>query len=457
MPEMTHRPNVIWVFGDQHRAFAQGHMGDPNLCTPELDRMAAEGLNFRRAVAGNPWCTPFRASLLTSRYPHRACVRTPEKLDPSLPTVARPFNEAGYDTAYFGKWHLGGWPENQGRSAFHIIPPDERGEFNTWIGYENNNSQYDCWVHGHQADGSQVQLQKLPGWETDALTDLLIDYLQQRQAPEEVPQSNDMPANPDPFFAVLSVQPPHDPYVPAPNSIPKSAGDIQLRPNVPPVERIENQARKDLAGYYSMIENIDYNLGRLRRTLEQTGLWANTHIVFFSDHGDMHGSHGIVRKSVPHEESIRIPFLLAGCREHYTFRGGAHDALINHVDIAPTTLGLCGIDVPDWMEGFDYSDYRRYGEGTPLTGEPDSAYLQQCVHKRGSGVDRPWRAIVTRDGWKYACLEGQPYMLFNLNEDPYELANHATDGRYAAIRARLQDRLAAWINDTGDDFPLPEL
>ncbi|MGC9455794.1 MAG: sulfatase family protein [Phycisphaerae bacterium] len=456
MPEqLPARPNVIWVFGDQHRAFAQSHMGDPNVHTPEMDRMAAEGLTFRRAVAGNPWCTPFRASLITSKYPHHTCVRTPQRLDPSLGTIADPFNDAGYDTAYFGKWHLGGWPEDKGRSAFHIIPPNERGRFRTWIGYENNNSQFDCWVHGHDANGKEIDLYKLPGFETDALTDLLIDYLRRRKAPP-APASNELPPNPDPFFAVLSVQPPHDPYVFAPNVRSRSAGDIQLRPNVPPVQRIQDEARKDLAGYYSLVENLDYNLGRIRRALEETGLWANTHIMFFSDHGDMHHSHGLIRKSVPYEESIRIPFLMGGCREHYTSRGGAHDALINHVDIAPTTLGLCGLDVPDWMTGFDYSGYRRYGQETPLPGEPDSAYLQQCVHKRGNGVDRPWRGIVTRDGWKYVCLENQPYMLINLNEDPYELANHASDGRYVAVREKLQDRLAQWIADTGDSFDLPQ-
>ncbi|MFP4106993.1 MAG: sulfatase [Phycisphaerae bacterium] len=451
MSESTERrPNVIWIFGDQHRAQAQGHMGCPNVHTPEIDRLAAEGVNFTRAVAGNPWCTPFRACLLTSRYPQHSCYRTPQKLDPQIPTIAQPFSEAGYETAYFGKWHLDGWPENEGRSAFHIIPPERRGGFDTWIGYENNNAQFDCYVHGHDAGGEEIKLYKLPGYETDALTDLLIDFLDTRGPGDDADK---------PFFAVLSVQPPHDPYVaPADDMGRHTPADIKLRPNVPDVGDVRQRARRDLAGYYAMVENLDTNLGRVRKALAANGLDEDTHIIFFSDHGDCHGSHGYFRKSSPWEESIRIPMILGGGKSHYTERLGRPGSVMNHVDIAPTTLGLCGIDLPDWMSGFDYSGYRRHGVDTPLPDEPDSAFLQHLVRKyHKDGIDRAWRGVVTRDGWKYVCLEGQPLMMFNLNEDPYETCNLAFNHRYKAERKRLQDRLAQWIADTGDEFELPEM
>ena len=140
---MSGQPNVIWIFGDQMRAQAMGHAGDENVSTPALDALAAEGVSFGNAVSGCPWCTPFRGALLTSRYVHRAVQRTPQKLDPMLPHVSDAFNAANYDTAYFGKWHVGG---SNGKA---FIPRDERGRFKTWIGYENNNAQYDCHVHGH--------------------------------------------------------------------------------------------------------------------------------------------------------------------------------------------------------------------------------------------------------------------------------------------------------------------
>ena len=445
------RPNVIWVFGDQHRAQAQGHMGDPNVRTPHIDRLAAEGVTFTNAVAGNPWCTPFRGSLLTSRYPHKCVYRTPSQMDPSYPTIAMAFKEVGYDTAYFGKWHLDGRSENQGRSAFHIVPRQRRGGFNTWIGYENNNSQYDCYVHGHDHRGEEVELYRLPGYETDALTDLLIDDLHRRAAD---------PGDASPFFAVLSVQPPHDPYIaPAEYAGRRNPADIILRPNVPDIPRIRDGARRDLCGYYAMIENLDANLGRVRAALAELGMSDNTHIVFFSDHGDMLGSHGYTAKSQPWEESIRIPFIIGGGVPFYGQRGGRYAAPpLNHIDIAPTTLGLCGLPTPDWMSGFDYSGYRRRDNDLPLPGEPDSAYLQHNVRKFHShGIDRTWRGVVTRDGWKYTCLEHQPFGLYNLNEDPFEQANLAYQPAFRKQRQHLQDQLAAWIRETEDEFPLPTL
>ncbi len=131
-------------------------------------------------------------------------------------------------------------------------------------------------------------------------------------------------------------------------------------------------------------------------------------------------------------------------------------ALVNHVDVAPTTLGLCGVDKPDWMRGTDFSGYRV--RGRDVKDEPDSAFLQLVVPTgHGDSVDRAWRGLVTRDGWKYVALEGQPWLMFNLNEDPYELVNLAHNTAFKVERKRLQDRLGQWISDTGDEFRLPEV
>lgn len=437
------RPNIIWVFGDQHRGQALGYMGDPNVVTPNIDRLAAEGFASSAAVSGFPLCCPYRGSLLTGRYPHLVVPGHERRLPPDQPTIAHVFREAGYATAYFGKWHLDGFEERSGRAAMHIVPPERRGGFDSWVGFENNNSQWDCWVHG--GTGESAFHYRLPGYETDALTNLFVEFLKGRSTQTQ------------PFFAALSVQPPHNPYVaPAEWMARHTPGQVALRPNVPPVERIRAEARRDLAGYYAQIENLDWNLGRILQALDETGLLHNTHVLFFSDHGDMHGSHGQFKKMAPWEESIRVPFIIGGHVPQYANRSGFAPLPVNHVDIAPTTLGLCGIAVPDWMQGYDYSA-RRLRERPPGS-EPDSAYLQAVVPTgHGDSLDRPWRGVVTRDGWKYVVLEGQPYQLFNLNEDPYELANHAFNPAYRVERRRLQDRLAAWVRDTGDQFTLPEI
>ncbi len=438
------RANVIWVFGDQHRAQAMGCSGDPNVHTPNIDRLAGEGLTFDGAVGGCPLCCPYRGSLLTSQYPHRAVPGHEDALPDGMPTVATAFNGAGYRTAYFGKWHVDGFKERTGRAAFHTVPRHRRGEFTAWLGYENNNSQWDCHVHGHDESGQEIARYRLPDYETDSLTDLTLGYVRQRAEDGQ------------PFFCVLSVQPPHDPYVAPERWMARhNPATLRLRPNVPDIPRVVGQARRELAGYYAMIENLDWNLGRLIALLHETRLIENTHVVFFSDHGDMHGSHGMLRKTNPYEESIRVPFIVGGLASRYDGRGGRVNAPVNHVDVAPTSLGLCGIDAPNWMAGHDWS-HARLASRKPTAAEPDSAYLQLCVPTRhGHSTDRPWRGLVTRDGWKYVCLEHQPWLMFHLNEDPYEQANLAHNVAFGAQRSRLHARLGQWIADTGDSFALP--
>ncbi len=306
MKQPTRRPNIIWIFGDQHRAQALGYEGDPNVATPNLDRLATEAL-LPRGIAGCPLCCPYRGSLLTSRYPHKCVPGHGDPLPEGMPTVAGEFREAGYDTAYFGKWHLGGIHAGPQRLTLATVPRSVRGEFQRWIGYDNNNSQYDTWVHGHDEKGYEIPHYRLDGYETDVLTDMLVDYVTEHASQEEDTSEA------KPFFAVLSVQPPHDPYV-APEDFMRrhNAGSIQHRKNVPEVEWVREQASRELAGYYAMIENLDWNVGQVRDALWKTGAIENTHVIFFSDHGEMHGSHGQFRKTIPFQESLRVPMMFGG-------------------------------------------------------------------------------------------------------------------------------------------------
>ncbi len=429
-----------------------GCVGDPNACTPNIDRMARR---CRMGIGGSPLCSPFRGSLLTSQYPHNCVSGHDQALPENARTIAHAFSEAGYQTRYFGKWHVDG-RENRTENtkpSHHHVRRERRGGFDTWIGYENNNAQYDCWVHGHDRAGDEVSPFKLDGYETDALTNLLIDDLKNRD-PDQ------------PFFSVLAFQPPHSPYVAPQEFLDRYDPDsIQLSPNVPPVDRVVSESRESLAGYYAMIENLDWNIGRIQESLELLGLSESTALIYFSDHGDMHGSHGRILKCVPFEESIRIPFVVdaklrvtgteqtAQCKQQ-------DPSLINHVDIGPTSLGICGIEKPDGMVGFDYSG--SYVDDREITEtQPDSAFLQLVDpgfdHGFATDRERPWRGVVTSDGWKYAAFEGVPWLMYNLNEDPYEMANLAMDRRFKVERDRLQDRLGQWISETRDVFELPDV
>ncbi len=203
-----------------------------------------------------------------------------------------------------------------------------------------------------------------------------------------------------------------------------------------------------------MIENLDWNYGRIVSALEETKLIGKTYIVFFADHGDSHGSHGMFRKTNPFDESIRTPLIVSGQWRNQG-RSGRVPVLSNHVDIAPTTLGLCGIQKPDWMEGYDFSHYRT---GKPESSpEPDSAYLQNVIPTgHPDSINTPYRGLVTKDGWKYVCFENRSWLHFNLNEDPYEEANLAQNNKYRAERQKLTKRLKQWVADTGDRFLIPD-
>ncbi|MBT3381012.1 MAG: sulfatase-like hydrolase/transferase [Lentisphaerae bacterium] len=435
------KPNVIWFIVDQMRGQATGCNGDPNVFTPNLDNMAIGGTNFPDAVSGYPLCCPFRGSMLTGKYAHNHSVKLHEdRLDPSLDTVTDVFRQNDYETVYLGKWHLAGFKESEGRSALRTVPPEGRGRFDTWLGYDNNNSQWDCYLHGHDGD-EEVPHYRLPGYETDCLTDMALGRIAARSESDR------------PFFMVVSVQPPHTPGLAPAEHRHYQAQQLTLRPNVPGT--CGAQARIALSSYYAQIENIDANVGRLVDGLRNADLLDDTHIMFFCDHGDQMGSQGRFGKCVPYEESVRVPFLIGGgLPMRYDGRkSGNAPCLVNHVDIAPTTLGLCGLDVPDWMEGFDYS-HRRTGRNFQerMKQEPQSAYLQLIGDRESSYA---WRCVVTRDGWKYACVKDGEWMLYNLNSDPYEQNNLAFHTGYRQKREELKALLQQWIAKTGDDFPVP--
>jgi arylsulfatase A-like enzyme len=413
-------PNVVWILCDQLRAQALGHRGDPNVRTPHLDRLAARGVRFDQAVSGAPWCCPFRAAVLTGRYPHQVGVTsTPGRLDPVHPTLARPLREAGYHTAWVGKWHLGGSNDDA-----HVIPPECRGGFDYWAGFETGNHATRTLVHGDGFDGPT----ELPGFQTDALTELFLDHLGT--------------VGDRPFFAALSVRPPHDDYTPPAGFDRHRPGEVVLRGNVPDVPWVLEKCRPDLAGYYGLIENLDHNVGRVLDGLDRLGIAEETYVVFFSDHGDSHGSHAMFQKSNPYEESIRIPLLIAKAGGD-TPGAGQREEVLNHVDITAMTLGLCGVVRPGDMSGVD-----PFTEATP-----DSAYLQQVHAKRfPTGIDVPWRGVVTRDGWKLICTPGRRWLMFDLNSDPLEQANLAFNTRFIEQRRRLHGRLVDWIERTDDTF-----
>ena len=435
------RPNVIYVFSDQHRMQACGFRGDPNVSTPNLDRLAGAGVECTMAVSGMPVCCPYRASLLTGQYPHHHGVFLNDLcLMTGAPTMAELFKAAGYETAYIGKWHLDG----HGRS--HPVPRSRRHGFDFWrvmeCTHDYNNSFY-----YNESDEKQCW----DGYDAAAQTDAAIAYIQSRNCSK---------AADVPFLLVLSWGPPHDPYGSAPEAFRNryDAHKLILRDNVPAYQSAV--AREELAGYYAHVSALDAQLGRLMDALHHMSLWEDTIFVYTSDHGDMLRSQGVCKKQKPWEEAIRIPFLLSWPRR-FGSRPVKVSWPLNTPDILPTLLTLCGIDVPATVDGRSLARHMMSAASLsepPLEAEGVDDFhpsaLLQCIapngewHKFNGG--RPYRGIRTRRYTYVKDLSG-PWLLYDNISDPFQLVNLLEDDSFdAGIANRLEQELECMLAMAGD-------
>ena len=279
-----HAPNIVFVFGDQHRWCSTGFGGSSQVRTPYLDRMADEGVVFDLAVANIPVCTPWRAAFLTGQYPlTTGMFMNDVRLPVDRPTLGTVLRSAGYDTAYIGKWQLDG-PSRAG-----FTPPGPRRQgFDFWaVGNCTHNYMDSLYYRGSEDPLYWT------GYDAEAQTSLAIDYLQSRKGD-------------NPFALVLSWGPPHNPYEAVPGKYIDlyPPDEIEVRPNCP------DPSRADLAGYHAHVTALDDQLARLGKVLDERGLMDKTVFVYTSDHGDMLGSHGRQRKQHPWDESIRVPFVM---------------------------------------------------------------------------------------------------------------------------------------------------
>ena len=426
------RPNVIYVFADQWRAQDTGYTGNRQVRTPHLDRLAAQSVNFTHAVAGIPVCCPARACLLTGQHAltHGVFVNDVHLADDAV-SMAKLYKAAGYETAYVGKWHVDG----RGRSNY--VPPESRQGFDYFKALEcthdYNNSKY-------YAGDSDQQL-TWEGYDAIEQTKDVQAYLRSRVHGEG---KSDRP-----FLLLLSWGPPHAPYETAPPDYRKlySPEDIELRPNVPP--EMAGESSEWIAGYYAHCTALDDCLGALLQTSDEEGLADNTIFVFTSDHGDMLGSQGEVKKQRPWEESIRVPFLLRW-PQRFGLNGRETDALLDTPDILPTLLGLCDIPIPETVEGKDFSG--------AIEGGPDpsgGAALIYCPHPFGQFLrrdgGREYRGLRTRTHTYARDLEG-PWLLYDNQADPFQLENLVNRPEVDTVQADLETQLQAKLDDRGDQF-----
>ncbi len=430
---MSDHPNVIVFFTDQQRWDTTGVHGNPLDLTPNFDRMARQGTDVHYAFTCQPVCGPARACLQTGLYAtETGCYRNGIPLPSDSATLAHCFGEAGYDTAYIGKWHLAD-------TGAGPVPPEQRGGYDYWLAsnlLEFTSDAFDLVMY----DNDQ-QPQKLPGYRVDAQTDAAIRYIDGHQD--------------NPFFLFLSFLEPHhqnhrDDF-PAPGGY---AARYRGRWMPPDLAALGGSAHLHLASYLGVIKRLDEALGRLTDALISLDLLENTVILFTSDHGCHFKTRNDEYKRSPHDASIRVPTMLCGG----PFTGGGRiSELVSLIDLPPTLLDAAGIPVPAQMQGRSLLPLIR-GEERDWSRE---VFVQYSESQVGRAIrSKRWKYAVTapnKSGWDDAgsdCyVESE---LYDLLADPYELRNIAGYESHRKVCDVLRSRLIKRMIAAGEEEPTIE-
>ena len=408
---------------DQHRYDELSALGTPGAETPAIDLLASTGFMFTHSFVPTPQCSPTRAAILTGRFPHRtgvvsnvgpplAALSAP--LDPSIPGLGSVFAKAGYQTAYFGKWHLGHSPSEHGFETFRVT-----------------------------AD---------PELSLDA-----AEFFQERQ---QLPEKK-------PLLLIISWTNPHDIYlINQPQTqvredieaqLPISLhDDLSTKPfpqrhfleadqGVPFIGYTDDQWRRYVRFYHQLTTEVDADVGRVVDLVDEYS--PRSLIVFTSEHGDLGGAHGLPYKGpAMYEELIRVPLVISWPDQILV---GESDALVSSIDLLPTLCDLAGIDPPGDIDGRSLRPLLE-GQTVEESGWQDTVF-GEYYGKQSWRV--PIRMVRTRL-WKYMRYVHYGEELYDLLNDPYEMENLADRSDAQEVKRQLAASLEEWMIETSDPFHL---
>ncbi len=481
--EPQKKPNVLYVFSDQHRAASLPGMPYNEAEAPNIAAFGSANFSMDMCLSNYPLCTPYRGILMTGKYPHQSgLLAGGVKMNPGEFTLTKAFKAAGYHTSYIGKWHLG-------RDS-HFVPPGPlRFDIDDYLIWSKTDRHYSSYTF------DPVTGQKLtpPGWNATSMTDQAIALLKAK------------PKGPDaqPWFMEVSWNPPHPPFDPPAADQARYAGTLKRRPNVklgrgPKPLHSEQDFHAAEQGYFGGITGVDLEFARLLKTLDEIGAAHNTIVIYTSDHGEMMGSQERMGKRVPFDESIQVPFMVR--YPGVTVKGGRSKALFAAIDIYPTVCGLAGLPVPKHCEGRDLSGLMR-GEAAdaakivflmnthdrannPYSGDKNTNALtnnthpaEKDIHDTASETDDPdeegnaerkaggkgrapqgpiFRGART-DQYTYAVNENGRWVLYDNLADPYQMKNLVDDVRHKELMDGFDAQIKAWMQHTGDPFSYPAI
>ncbi|MFP4053911.1 MAG: sulfatase-like hydrolase/transferase [Phycisphaerae bacterium] len=448
MSTTANRPNIVFLFSDQQRWDTVGAYGEIESVTPNLDRLAGEGVLFENAFTCQPVCGPARACIQTGKYAtETGCYVNNIALPADERTIAHVFNDAGYQTAYVGKWHLASTGDHENYKT-KPVPPERRGGWDDyWVAsdvLEFTSHGYDG--HMFDKDGNRRDFPE-GRYRADATADFALEFLRRQRYPSR------------PFCLMVSWIEPHhqndNDRFEGPQGSPERFGHIPPPSDLTATDA-EGDYRQGWPEYLGCCASLDENVGRIRDTLKELGLADNTVIVYTSDHGCHFRTRNAEYKRSCHESSIRIPMIAAGG----SFRGGkVVRELVSLIDLPPTLLDEAGLDVPDTMRGRPLGKLTA-GEADDWPGE---VFLQISEDHVGRAIrTRKWKYAVwvpSTRGWSGTDQPGsdvyQERFLYDLDADPDETNNLVTDPALGEVRCELARRLKRRMVQAGE--PEPEI
>jgi uncharacterized sulfatase len=428
---MSKQPNIIFFFSDQQRWDTCGCYGQPLPVTPNLDRMASEGVRFENAFTCQPVCGPARACLQTGKYATEVgCFRNGIALPLDSTTVAQQMSQAGYEVGYIGKWHLAstnGMGEADVDFREKPVPMERRGGYKDfWIAsdvLEFTSHSYD----GGMFDGDG-NFREFTGYRADSQTDFVLEYLDTRTQEK-------------PFFLFLSYIEPHHQNDHNCYEGPHGSKE-QFADYVPPQDLVDKGGdwRENYPDYLGCCHSLDANLGRIRDKLEELGMGDDTLIIYTSDHGSHFRTRNGEYKRACHEGCIRVPLVVHGPG----FQGGkVVDRLASLIDLPQTVLAAGGAEIPEDWQGNPLQKAL-----DPSQDWPEEVFLQISESQVGRAIrtDRWKYSVVAPGGKGWQDAGAARYVeefLYDLDADPFEANNLVADPALAGVRAELRERLVA--------------
>lgn len=449
VPEGT-PPNVLFIISDDLSAEALSAYGNRQCQTPNIDRLASRGIRFTRAYCQYPVCGPSRAALMAGKYPSKMGIMgngDSDKINEALgshPSLPEYFKQNGYQTIRLSKiYHM----RVPGDITAGVDGPDHAASWSARFNFQgqewmtegehkhlsNEKLQFKPDIHYNLGFGSAFYVVKGKGKGEDQ-----PDYRAASKAVEILEAHR--PGTDPPLFLAVGLIRPHVPLVaPASDYTAFPPGEINLPPKVANDQRdipalgqhrtsesfgieTESSQQEVLAAYYASVSFMDQQVGRLLDALEATGLKENTIVVFTSDHGYHLGEHDFWQKWSLHEESARIPLVMAGPGIGFS----ETEALTEQIDLYPTLASLAGLPVPDQVQGKSLA---------PLLRDPAASVREAAFCVTGKGA-----MIRTRE-WAYLEYQDGTYELYHMSEDPHQYNNLAQIPNYREQRAEMAQLL----------------